>query len=67
MKVSDQYRLASKNESVYVTKIININDFREPRLKYLLDVYRNGEYQGEMFCGDSFFNDQAVTRLEDQK
>lgn len=67
MKVNDQYRLASKNNSVYVAKITNINDFREPGLKYLLDVYRDGEYQGEMFCGDSFFNDPAVTRLEDQR
>lgn len=64
MKVNDQYRLASKNDSIYVAKIININDFREPGLKYLLDVYRDGEYQGEIFAGDSFFEDEGVTKID---
>lgn len=55
--VGDKYILHSENGMDYSIEIINVNDFREPGMKYGADVYdANGNYVGGdvMFFGDDF-------------
>lgn len=66
MKVRDKFRVKSKDGKTYTAVVVNINEFREPNMKYLLDMYCDGEYQGELFVGESFFNDNAVTKIEEK-
>ena len=58
VKVGDKYILHSSNGMDYNIEIINVNDFREPDMKYGADVYdRNGVYAGDViFFGDSFLS-----------
>ena len=55
-KVGDKYILHSKNGMDYNIEIVNVNDYREPSMKYGADVYDgNGTYAGDiMFFGDDF-------------
>ena len=57
-KVGDRYILHSLNGMDYDIEIINVNDFREPSLKYGIDVYDgNGTYAGDvMFVGEDFLS-----------
>ena len=57
-KVGDKYILHSSNGINYDIEIINVNDFREPSLKYGIDVYDgNGTYAGDvMFVGEDFLS-----------
>ena len=57
-KVGDKYILHSSNGMYYDIEVINVNDFREPSLKYGIDVYDgNGTYAGDvMFVGESFLS-----------
>ena len=59
MKVREKYKFGE-----YVVQIININEFREPSMKYLLDIYRNEEYLGESFVGEPFFEQDGVVKEE---
>lgn len=58
VKVGDKYILHSANGMDYNIEVVNVNDFREPSLKYGIDVYDgNGTYAGDvMFVGETFFN-----------
>lgn len=58
VKVGDKYILHSENGMDYSIEIVNINNFREPDMKYGADVYDgNGIYAGDvMFFGDDFLN-----------
>lgn len=58
IKVGDKYILHSSNGMNYSIEVININDFREPSLKYGIDVYDgNGTYAGDvMFVGEDFLS-----------
>jgi len=55
-KVGDKYILHSTNGMDYNIEIVNVNDFREPDMKYGVDVYDgNGTYAGDvMFVSDNF-------------
>lgn len=55
-KVGDKYILHSANGMDYNIEVVNVNDFREPSLKYGIDVYDgNGTYAGDvMFVGETF-------------
>lgn len=64
MKVKDRFKLASKTDDVFVAQIVNINNFREPSHKYLLDIYKNGEYFAEVFCSEKFFAQDGVDKEE---
>ena len=57
-KVGDKYILHSRNGMDYNIEIINVNEFREPDMKYGADVYDgNGVYAGDvMFFSDSFLS-----------
>ena len=57
-KVGDKYILHSSNGMNYDIEIINVNDYREPSMKYGADVYDdNGVYAGDvMFFGDDFLS-----------
>lgn len=57
-KVGDKFILHSESGMDYSIEIININNFREPDMKYGADVYDgNGIYAGDiMFFGDDFLN-----------
>ncbi|EME3537703.1 hypothetical protein IGJ83_001914 [Enterococcus pernyi] len=64
MKVKDRFKLASKTEDVFVAEIVNINNFREPSHKYLLYIFKNGEYFTEVFCSEEFFAQDGVDKEE---
>ena len=57
-KVGDKYILHDSNGMDYNIKVVNENDFREPSLKYGIDVYDgNGTYAGDvMFVGENFLS-----------
>lgn len=57
-KVGDKYILCSENGMVYNIEIINVNNFREPSMKYGADIYdQNGTYAGDVvFFDDAFLN-----------
>ena len=55
-KVGDKYILHSSNGMDYDIEVVNVSDYREPDMKYGVDVYDgNGIYAGDiMFVGESF-------------
>lgn len=57
-KVGDKYILHSSNGMDYKIEIVSVNEFREPSMKYGVDMYDgNGTYAGDvMFFGDDFLN-----------
>lgn len=58
VKVGDKYVLHSSNGMDYSIKVINVSDYREPSMKYGVDVYDgNGAYAGDvLFVGENFFS-----------
>lgn len=56
--VGDKYILHSTNGIDYSIKVVNVNEFREPSLKYGIDVYDgNGTYTGDViFVGEDFLS-----------
>jgi len=54
MKVGDKFTLNAEG-NFYNCKITNISDYREPSMKYALDLYRNGTYIDTYFAGEEFF------------
>lgn len=57
MNVGDKFILHSENGRDYTIEIVNVNEFREPSLRYAADVWDDeGNYLGDvMFFGDEFF------------
>ena len=57
-KVGDKFILHSSNGMDYSIEVINVSNFREPSMKYGLEVYDgNGVYAGDvMFADDAFLN-----------
>ena len=57
-KVGDKFILHSSNGMDYKIEIVNVNEYREPNMKYGIDMWDgNGIYAGEvLFCGDDFLN-----------
>lgn len=57
-KVGDKYILHSSNGMDYSIEVINVNEFREPSMKYGIDMYDgNGTYLGDvLFVDDAFLN-----------
>ena len=55
-KVGDKYILHSSNGMDYSIEVVNVNNYREPSMKYGINVYDgNGTYAGDvMFVGESF-------------
>lgn len=45
--------------------IVNKSEYREPSMMYLLDVYQDGEYKGEAFVGEVFFEQEQIERVEE--
>ena len=59
VKVGDKYVLHSENGMCYSIEIININEFREPSMKYGADVFDgNGIYAGDV----TFFGDELLEK-----
>lgn len=58
INIGDKYILHSSNGMDYNIEVVNVNDFREPSMKYGVDVYDgNGVYAGDvLFVGENFFN-----------
>ena len=59
VKVNDELILHSKNGKDYLIKIININEYRDPDMKYACDLMVDGvwytdAYGDYYFCGDEF-------------
>lgn len=57
-KVGDKFILHSENGMDYSIEIINVNDYREPSMKYGIDMFdENGAYVGDvLFVDDAFLN-----------
>ena len=57
-KVGDKFILHSSNGMDYSIEVINVSNFREPSMKYGLEVYDgNVVYAGDvMFADDAFLN-----------
>ena len=64
INVNDEYVLHSQNGMDYKIIVISINNFREPSMKYGLDVWDgNGVYCGDvMFVGDDFFENNNIEK-----
>lgn len=60
IKVGDKF-IFHDNGLDFTIYVININYFREPSMRYGLDVYDDkGVYKGDVtFVGDDFFNHNA--------
>lgn len=58
IKVRDKFVLHSSNGMDYDIEVVSVNDYREPSLKYGIDVYDgNGAYAGDvMFVGEDFLS-----------
>ena len=58
VNVGDKYILHSSNGMDYNIEVVNVNDFREPSMKYGIDMYDgNGTYAGDvLFVGENFFS-----------
>lgn len=58
-KVRDKFIFHASNGMDYSVEVVSVNDYREPSMRYDIDVYdRNGVYAGDvMFVGDDFFID----------
>ena len=59
VKVGDKFILHSQDGHDYKMEIVNINEFREPDMKYAFDAYDeagNSISNDVMFCGDGLLN-----------
>lgn len=59
VNVGDRFILHSHDGHAYTMKIVNINNFREPDMKYAFDAYdENGNSISNdvLFCGDKLLN-----------
>jgi len=69
IKVNDKFVFHSESGMNYQIKVININNYREPSMKYACDIWDgNGNYAGDVtFVGDDFFNnyEERLERIED--
>jgi hypothetical protein len=65
IKVNDIFILHSDNGMDYNITVVNINEFREPNMKYACEVIDgNGvAFDDFMFVGDEFFNSKKVERV----
>ena len=66
IKVGDKFILHDSSGSDYKFEIININDFREPSMRYAVQLYDSyGEpYRELYFIGDDFFTTRSWSRSE---
>ena len=69
IKVNDKFIFHSRNGMDYQIEVININNYREPSMKYGCDIWdKNGTYIGDVtFVGDDFFSnyESQFERIED--
>ena len=59
VNVGDKFILHSQDGHDYAIEIVNINDFREPDMKYAFDAYDekgNPISNDVLFCGDELLN-----------
>ena len=62
IKVRDKFVLHSENGMDYEIEVVNVNEFREPSMKYACDIVDgNGvsyweAYKDYYFCGDDFLS-----------
>lgn len=54
MKVGDKFTLNVEGNS-YNCKITNISDYREPSMKYAIDLFKDKTYIDTYFAGEKFF------------
>ena len=55
--INDKFILHSENGKDYTIKVVNINTYRPPEQKYVVDVWDDqGQYAGDVkFVSDMFF------------
>lgn len=71
IKVGDWFKFNSSTPTPYgksfEIKVVNINNFREPSMRYGVDIYdQNGLCEGDIkFVGDDFFkiNKEKLTKI----
>lgn len=65
--VGDSFIFHSDNGTKYEIKIININDYREPSMRYGCDIYNETgcQYDDVLFIGDDFLkkNKSKIEKL----
>ena len=66
IKVKDKFILHSTDGNDYDIEVVNVSLFREPELKYALDVRLDGEPVSNdvFFVGDNFFEIPQVEKVE---
>lgn len=64
LKVKDKLKIEFAGSSIEL-EIININDYREPSLKYLCDVTVDGNYLGERFMSEEDLSIYKKTESEE--
>lgn len=57
MDIGNKYIFHSGNGRDYTIKIVNVNEYREPSMRYAADVWDDeGNYPGDVtFFGEDFF------------
>lgn len=57
-KVGDKFILHSANGMDYKIEIVNVNDYREPSMRYACDVTDGNGVSNDdvVFCGDDLIN-----------
>ena len=65
MNFGDKFILHSENGKDYIIEIVNVNEYREPSLKYAADVWDGEEnHPGDvMFFGDEFFEKSKIEKI----
>lgn len=65
-KVGDKYYFQSAG-ATYLAEIVNVNEWREPSMKYAVDVYFQGKavYEDVLFVGDEQIKDWKYIGNED--
>ncbi len=66
INVNDKFILHSKDGHDYRIEVVNKNEFREPDMKYALDIYdENGNCNDDVFfVGDEFFENDFIERKD---
>lgn len=63
-KVKDKLKIDFAGSSIEL-EIININEYREPTLKYLCDVTVDGNYLGERFMSEEDLKIYEIAESEE--
>jgi hypothetical protein len=67
VKVGDELILHSSNGKDYPVKIVNINEYRPPEMKYAVDIYSEGTWYSDAMNDYYFCGDDLIEKCEMKK